>query len=207
MIFSEEDKIGLNVALNEADVLAVDFDKTKRRCDVHLDVICVDEEGRVPDDRYVKITLFPVGRMLASYRMGLWNDESADVEAFECEGLSDVTRSFEGLSSLYGWDYIDCKDKYFSSWKDRVSMEFASNEDDGSAHTIDLFQESARGASRHLDMRIWFDGMSIFDREGKTIVLQDFIARGKAGWDRIYGGGQDAQSEFSVVPLKADDDD
>ena len=74
-------KIGLS--LNEATILGVEFDEEKKLVSVSFAVIAMDKNGNVPNDNRLLFIFKPVGRFIASYRKGHWDDKNATIEKFE----------------------------------------------------------------------------------------------------------------------------
>lgn len=202
MSLSEEEKAGIGVALNEANLISLDFRPERKSIVATFEVICADDEGNIPENRRVQLVFHPIGRIVASLRNGRWDDDKAEVIPFSKDKLLDISQGV-GSAPIYGWEFIDCDNKTFNSWKKRKSMEFLTEDEIGFEHTIDLFQEG----EKHLDIRIWFDEVQVFNSEGKEIDLHDFIIHGKDGWDSIYAGDRNAQAAFSIIPLKREDND
>ncbi|MHB1156612.1 MAG: hypothetical protein ACYC26_07215 [Phycisphaerales bacterium] len=82
-----EQKQGLGVAFNEAALLGVEVDMSRRMGSVTLRVFTLPTEGPPPEDSRIQILLHPVGRVAASLRAGHWNDPLAKVKAFPIEKL------------------------------------------------------------------------------------------------------------------------
>lgn len=190
---------GLNVALNEAQIFGIEFDKENEYIAVTFSPISIDQNGEVPTDNRVQFVFKPIGKFFASYRLGNWDDNNAEVLTFEPEEIFDKIKEFEFLA-IYGWEFIDNGNKRFDQWKNKLSFDYESKIGRGLKHTIDLFQE---GNGKHIDLRIWFDEIDVYDSNFKIISLQDFIENGKRGWGAVYykkGFGE----KFGIVPLKAE---
>src|SRR5262249_30187808 len=140
------------------------------------------DDAPPPDDDRVQVLLGPVGRLAASLRNGRSDDSAAPVEEFALEQLLEVVMSFKGLA-VYGWEFIDRPEAdNFTGWSDRLSLDWRS-EPGGVTHSLDLFQA---GYDRHLDLRIWFDELSVFTPEHEEIALDEFAAGGVRWWDGLY---------------------
>jgi hypothetical protein len=194
MILPEYILNGLNVALNEATLLGIEFDRDKERIAATFSPVAIDTNGQIPEDNRVQLVFKPVGKFVASYRLGDWNDESAQTIKFEPEQIFEKVQEF-GSGSIYGWEFIDCKKESNENWKDRLSFEFNSNKNAGQQHTIDLFQASE---GKHIDIKIWFDELEIRSPKHETIDFQTFIDNGKRGWDGIYDGT--ASDKLNIYP-------
>jgi hypothetical protein len=139
-----------------------------------------------------------VGRIAASLRHGNWDDQAARVERFELDELSAVVDSF-GQQPVYGWRFLDVPDaEWFDRRNQRFSLDWRS-EPGGTAHTLDLFQEGVHEPIRHLDLRIWFDGLWIVDPEIQPIAFDDFTAAGVRWWTAMREGDPRTRDQ-GIVP-------
>jgi|JI7StandDraft_1071085.scaffolds.fasta_scaffold102923_2 hypothetical protein len=194
MQIDEELRHRIGLALNEANLLGVEFDKEKNLVACSFALVAIDKAGNIPKDNRLLFIFKPVGRFVASYRNGYWDDKNAVVEKFEPHDILEVVKRFNG-QSIYGWDFVNCGDNEFDSWKDRLSFDYSTGDNIGLTNTIDLFQE--RG-NRHLDFRIWFDDLEILTPQYEPVELEEFLENGKRGWDAIYYGN--ASNKFGIYP-------
>lgn len=196
MDISQEIKDGLNIALNEAQILGVKFDEEQGTVDITLAPIAVDENGNFFPDSRVKISIQPVGRFVASYRMGRWDDKNAEVLHFNPREIFSKVQEFVG-SPIYGWEFIDCGDKGFDTWKNRLSFDYRSSKQHNIQHTLDIFQDNGQ---KHLSIRIWFDEFTLCDARHNPISVHKFIEDGKRGWDAVYAR-KDIAEKFGIYPI------
>ena len=199
MQINEELRQRIGVALNEATLLGVEFDREQKRVACSFALVAMDENGNVPEDNRLLFIFEPIGRFVASYRKGHWDDQNAEVEKFEPEKILEIVQQFQKLS-IYGWDFVNCGDKDFDTWKDRLSFDFSTGESSGLTNTIDLFQE---GYDKHIDIRIWFDDFEILTPKYESVDLEEFLENGKRGWDAIYADN-DKMSNFGIVPATSE---
>lgn len=197
MLIDEELRHRIGLALNEATLLGVEFSKEKNLVICSFALIAMDKDGNVPEDNRCLFIFKPVGRFVASYRKGRWNDKTAEVEIFEPEKISEIVQSFNRLS-IYGWDFINCGDEDFNTWNDKLSFDYSTENKIGFTNTIDLFQE---GGDRHIDIRIWFDDFEILAPKYELVELEEFLENGKRGWDAIYASNS-KMSNFGIIPDK-----
>jgi hypothetical protein len=197
MQWSDADRTGLGVALNEATLLGVEVNEGSRRAAATFAVLTLPPLGPMPKDPRVRFIFEPVGRVIASLRLGRWNDSEAPVESFPLDRLLLVVQSF--CSSIYGWEFFDCEQQNLSALVDRLSLDRRLGPD-GCAHSISLFQERP---DRHLDLWVWFDRLTIRDPSGRTIELEEFIAGGRRWWD-AFNKGDERVSGCGIFPLSAD---
>lgn len=191
----------LNVALNESRWCFADTTSDGSVVYLGFQVLSLPVDGPEPDvmARSVRIHLQSVGRIAASLRMGRWDDVDATVEQFALSDLNAVVEGFGG-SPIYGWEFIDGPEKSWGHWKDRLSLDMVipSGSDQ---HVFDLFQESPLGPDRHLDVRIWFKDLSVFDYEMNPISIEEFADGGRRWWNALYEGDPRTSGQ-GIVPLK-----
>ena len=191
--FSTDQIKGLNIALNEAEILGIELDKANCRIGMTLLPPSLDKDGNVPNERRVVLLFQPVGRFVASYRMGRWDDKDAPVVKFEPEQILEKIGEFQ-QHYISGWNFINSDKFKFDSWKDRASFDYSSGVEEGMAHTIDLFQDQS---DKIIDIRIWFGDFKLYTPSYEPIAFQDFIDGGKRAWDSIYAGGEKAK-QFGI---------
>jgi hypothetical protein len=196
MEITDEIRHGLNVALNEAKLLGLEFHGDRELAAATFAPVALDESGKVPDDNRVQFVFKPVGRLMASYRLGAWNDPDATVIKFDPDSLFDKVTEFGGCP-IYGWEFIDCSEEPKEDWIEKLSCKFEASRPHGRTHTITLFQEG--GGEKHIDIKIWFDDIELFTPQYEPIPLGEFIANGKRGWDSIYNG--EGSKTFAIFPL------
>ena len=195
MIIDEDLRHKIGLALNEATLLGVKFDNKQSAVSCTFAVVAMDKNGDVPTDNRLLFVFKPVGRFVASYRNGHWDDKEATVHKIQPTDIFEVVQNFRG-QAIYGWDFVNCGDKEFDNWKDRLSFNYSLGENNGLTNTIDLFQEDG---VKYLDFRIWFDDFEIFTPTHDTVELQTFIDNGKRGWDAIYNGNEKVRG-FGIFP-------
>lgn len=201
MQIDEELRHRIGLALNEATLLGVEYNKEKNLVACSFALIAMDKDGNVPEDNRLLFIFKPVGRFAASLQNGHWDNKNAEVEKFEPENILEIIQSFKGRS-IYGWDFINCGDKDFDTWKDRLSFDYTTGDNIGLTNTIDLFQE---GFNRYIDLRIWFDDFEIFTPTYEPVDLEEFLENGKRGWAAVYANN-DKMSNFGIIPATAENE-
>jgi hypothetical protein len=175
--FSDEERAGIGMAFNEATLLGIEVDAAARTVAVTFWVFSLPPDGPAPSDPRVLFLLSPAGRVAARLLPGRW--DGASLEPFEVEQLLEVVQSFQG-GRVYGKEFLDLPEEPESSAQ--LSLDWRSG-DVGLSHTLTLFQD---GKSRRLDVRIWFDTLTIYDSSWTAIPLEKFIANGKRWWDGFF---------------------
>ena len=84
----------LNFALNEARWLGIVPRRDLSGCLLVFDVLTL--RGAGDGHAIVKVLLNPVTRVAASYRLGCWDDASAEVVPVTLDELVEVLASFDG---------------------------------------------------------------------------------------------------------------
>jgi hypothetical protein len=186
IVIWEELRTELGVALNEADLLGVEVDPSRRLGGATFRVLTLPVNGLPPDDRRVQMLFRPVGRVAASLRDGRWDNPSAPVVPFSLGELLGVVQSFNG-QPIYGWEFFDRHEKELAKWGDRLSLDWRAG-DDGQSRSISVFQESGGGPERHLDLCVWFDELEVRTPSGDPIPLEDLAAGGRRWWGGLHSG-------------------
>ena len=195
MLINEEFGHRMGAVLNEADLLGIEWSRGEDAVACTFAVIAMDKDGQVPEDNRVSVIFRPIGRFVASYRKGHWDDEEAEVEYFEPEQILEIVQRFGGLP-IYGWDFINCGDKDFDRWKNRLSFDYSTGDGLGLTNTIDLFQA---GTDQTLNVRIWFDDFDVLTPHHEKVDLVEFLENGRRGWDAIYASDEKMQG-FGIFP-------
>lgn len=181
---TQDIKDGLNLALNEANIVGLDFDKELKTVYLTLYPIAIQQDGTIPDDNRFLFAFRNVGRLASSLTL----DTDKVAIKFNPNELANHMNEFKN-ESLYGWEFIDNDEELiFKQWKENMSFDTIINADFEKQHTIDLFQED-KYSKKTIDIRIWFDTIEIFDSNLKPFDTQTFIDNGKRGWDKLYKDG------------------
>ena len=170
------------MALNEAAWLDLRVEADERTVGVAIAALTLPEAGPESSDRVRWLRLTGVSRVAASLRPAWWS-EPVEATHLDLDDLPETVRSFEQLP-IYGWEFFDREEAGWAHWHERLSLDVRFTEM-SSAHTLDLFQSAPE---RTLDLRVWFDELSIQDGSGADIPLPAFIAGGVRWWDALYAG-------------------
>ncbi|GAB2525122.1 hypothetical protein [Nocardia heshunensis] len=189
---------GLNLALSEATCLGIDVDTAAGTLRLELDVLTLPEDGPPPEYCDIYLTLTGVSRVAASLRRQRWDDLEPVVLPLTLDGLHDAVNSFGG-GALHGWDFLDLSDSSWSQWRKLLSFDTELRDAEG-AHMMEFSQEEGIDP-RELDVRVWFDGAVVTDKQGNPIPLQDFIDGGVRWWQAHDAGDPRAMRPDVVPPL------
>ena len=180
---TQDIKDGLNLALNEANIIGLDFDEKQKVVYVTFYPIAIQQDGTPPSDNRFLFAFKNVGRLASSLTL----NKDAKAIQFEPKQLANKISEYKN-EQIYGWEFIDNGDLIFKEWEDNKSFDLIINNDFVKQHTIDLFQED-KYSTKSIDIRIWFDIIEIFDSNLKSFDIQTFIDNGKRGWDKLYESG------------------
>ncbi len=192
MELSPEQREGLNVALNEATLLGLEVDPSRRLAGATFSVLALQETGVVPSDSRVQMLFVNVGRVAVS----LFDESSPAPVPVPIDRLLETVQSFNG-GDVYGWEFVDVKDNPFQASGSGKSLDLEFT--DGSmAHSINLFQ----GVKRKLDLCVWFEDLKVRTPDGIEIDMRDFIAAGRRWWDAFHKHDPRTQGRgmFSMAP-------
>jgi hypothetical protein len=191
---TEEHRRGLNIALNDAEILGFEVDPYRRFACATFNVLTMPENGPPPIDRRVQMLFNPVGRVAASFWCRESDEAPWEVTKFKIKELLKISQDV-GRVRVCGWNFIDINDKTLRPSEKRLSLEWESGMD-GRAHSITV---SPLGRYRALDLSVWFDVLEIRLPSGVPERLEDFIAGGKRWWDALHAG-DDRTKGFGIVP-------
>ncbi|MFC9994521.1 hypothetical protein [Nocardia sp. NPDC127526] len=192
------DITGLNTALSEATCLGVDVDAAAGTLRLELDVLTLPVDGPPPDDCDVYLTLTGVSRIAASFRMQRWDDLEPVILPLTVDGLHDAVSSFGG-GALHGWEFLDLDDKAWTQWRKLLSFDTTLG-DRPAAHMLEFSQEEGIDP-RELDVRVWFEGVTVQDKQGNDIPVDEFIAGGVRWWKAHDANDPRTQKPNIVPPL------
>ncbi|MCU1640995.1 MAG: hypothetical protein JWN03_1270 [Nocardia sp.] len=190
------DITGLNTALSEATCLGIDVDAAAGKFRLELDVLTLPADGPPPGDCDVYLSLTGISRVAASLRRQRWDDLDPVVLPLELDGLHDAVNSFGG-GGLHGWEFFDLDDNAWTQWRKLLSFDTVLN-DRPAAHMLEISQEEGVDP-RELDVRVWFEGITVQDKKGAEIPLPDFIAGGVRWW-QAHDAGDPRTMRPNIVP-------
>jgi hypothetical protein len=172
------DTAGLNTALAGATCLAVAVDAAAR-LRLELEVLTLPVDGPPPADRRIRMTLTGVSRVAASLRRQGWDDTRPEIFPLTLDTLDEAIAGFDG-GALHGWEFIDVDDSGWALWRELLSFDTVIAQHTP-AHILEFSQHEGVD-SRELDVRVWFEDVTVETAAGRTITLAEFIAGGARWW-------------------------
>ncbi|MBU2693959.1 hypothetical protein [Pimelobacter sp. 30-1] len=194
MAWNEATREGLEVALNESDVVGVRLDPTGAYVDVLLHVTALPESGPLATDgrRIMRLTEPAEVRFLLR-RDGV-GEEAGYQPAIPLADETAVEEFFDSLAwggSIYGWRFFDLPE-LTSDWPETPSLRIAVRADRGT-HTFYWFNECGverdEGTAFCIEGTVTFEDLVVLDAEAREIPVERFIADGFRQWDAL--GAQD----------------
>lgn len=190
------DTTALNTALSEATCLGLAMDTANAQLSLDLEVLTLPTDGPAPEDYRVRLTFTGVSRVAASLRIQEWDDLAPTVLPLQLDGLDNAIRSFGG-GRLHGWEFIDVDDSGWVHWSELLSFD-TQIDTHVCAHVLEFSQEEGIDP-RELDVRVWFDGITIHDPSGTEIPLAQFIEGGVRWW-KAHDAGDPRTMRAGIVP-------
>ncbi|MGW5435926.1 hypothetical protein [Nocardia asteroides] len=187
---------GLNTALSESTCLGVEVDAAAGRLQLALEVLTLPADGPAPTDTKVLLTFTGVTRVAASLRIQRWDDIDAKVLPLSLDQLDEAIESFGG-GGLHGWEFIDLDDSGWALWSELLSFDTVLDQRIA-AHVIEFSQEEGIDP-RELDVRVWFDRITVTDLSGREIPMAEFVAGGRRWWT-AHDAGDARASKADVAP-------
>ncbi|MET8773666.1 hypothetical protein AB0H49_29740 [Nocardia sp. NPDC050713] len=190
------DSTGFNTAISEATCLGLEVDTEAAILRLDLTVLTLPADKAAPQDHQVRLTFTGVSRVAASLRVQRWDDIEARILPLQLDGLDEAIRSFGG-GRLHGWEFIDVDDSGWALWRELLSFD-TKIDDHTPSHVLEFSQEEGIDP-RELDVRVWFDSLTVHDAKGKEIAPADFIAGGVRWW-KAHDAGDPRTIRPGIVP-------
>jgi len=175
----------LDLAFNESTINYVGIESNS--IEILLDCISMNSDNEFPKDNRHKFVFKDFGRIAVSFRLGEWNDETAEIVKIEHKELKSKFNELK-LDSMYGWEFINIGEKNFNDWKNQLSLDYVNNKNWEKMNTFDLFAEQL-GENITIDVRIWFKDFRVFDYFEKELSIKEFVKNGERGWNQLNKTG------------------
>ncbi len=172
------DTTGLNTALSEATCLGLTVDAADTRLRIELEVLTLPGDGQSTNGR-VRLTLSGVSRVAASLREQRWDDLAPQIFPLTLDTLGDAIAGFGG-GAMHGWDFIDVDDSGWALWRELLSFDTTIG-DRPVAHVLEFSQQEGTDP-RELDVRIWFEELTVETAAGRVLGVDEFVAGARRWW-------------------------
>lgn len=190
MALTDEQVVGVNVALNEGAFLTIDPSAIDHgRLVVVVRPLSWDTEADEPAYPVVHLVLTGVRRLWASYRLAVWDDETVDPVPLDLEGLLAVLHEL-GPADLEGWTHIDGDWPSWTRWQHRPSLDLTGPGTSPASHHLNLIKETFTDPVRTVELRVWFDDLAVTTAEGEPIALGAFVDGGRRWWTALHAHDQ-----------------
>lgn len=206
---------GLDLLLNESVLLDAQPDPERGLLGLTFYVETVPAEGkRDQSELYLQVILGRVSRIAASFRHGSgWDDAEDRVNQLALEDLSEAVRSIGDHDAVFGWRFFNvAEDEGFATWRDKLSLDFRTASQNPAPHTLTVWNEDLMAGRSDVersffDLRVWFEDLSIADRWGRPIAIDEAIEASRRYWRRWCATGSGGPSPYPVpyvhIPLPA----
>jgi len=198
--WDDETRAGIEVALNEADVLGIRLDPAGAWCDVLVHVLALPETGPLDRDarRILRLTVpGQLSILLRTDRAG----QTGYGPVIPLSGLDAVEDFFASLSlsgAMYGWKFLD-DPSLTRDWPARPSLSVQVRPGTAS-HSLYWFNECGRpdadtSASYLVEGTVTFEDLEVMRADGTPQRLDEFIADGQRQWQAVFGHDERLSSE------------
>jgi hypothetical protein len=185
---SEETRTGLEVALNESEVVGLRVASSDSACELLLHVCAQpDQVPGDPDPRRV-LRLLHATRIRVLLREDRPDGYGPPIVLADLDQVESFFASLAGWEAMYGWEFID-RPARTGDWPDEPSLT-VDLRSGRSSHSLFWFTECWRPDD---DLRyciegtVGFDDLEVFRADGTPEPLEEFIAEGRRWWDTLYG--------------------
>lgn len=187
----DERRAGIDVALNEADVLGVRLDQAGAWCDLFLHVLALPEAGPLDRDARRILRLTMPGQVRVLLRPDRVEPDGYG-PVIPLSGLDAVEDFFASLSwsgAMYGWKFLD-DPSLTRDWPARPSLTVQIRP--GQApHSLYWFNECGRteadaSAAYCIEGTVTFQDLEVMRADASPQQLDEFIADGQRHWQALH---------------------
>lgn len=193
--WDDETRAGMDLALNEADVLSIRLDQAGAWCDLFLHVLALPETGPLDPDarRIVRLTMpGRVSILLRRDRLG----QDGYGPVIPVSGLDAVEDFFASLSwsgSMYGWEFLD-DPSLTRDWPTRPSLTVEIRPE-AAPHSLYWFNECGRAegdtsGAYLIEGAVTFEDLDVMRADATPQRLDEFIADGQRYWQGLHNRDQ-----------------
>lgn len=175
MAISKEIREGLNIILNEASIINIEFNEIENY------IFCKFELLREKDNKTPNIANFKfenIFRFVAKYSEKV--EDIIKVKKINPNEISYYVEKFIN-KDIYGWDFINIEKSNFNF--ENSSFDYITSESYDEQDSIELFQDDF---DEDIEIKIWFGKFEIFNELYQKINIEDLILRQKKIWDSIF---------------------
>ncbi len=202
MQWDDETRIGVDIALNESEVLGLRLEPSGGWCDLLLHVLALPENGPIdPDARRILRLTTPsqVKILLRAERMAGHGD------VIPLDGLDAVEEFFASIrwsGAIYGWKFLD-DPSLTRDWPAETSLTIDLRSS-AASHSLYWFNECGRGEGELnvtycVEGTVAFESLEVLRADATPQPLHQFISEGQNFWralrerdERVSGEGQRA---------------
>ena len=186
MKWDEQAREGMDVALNEAEVLGLRLGESGAWCDLLVHVVALPEHGPLGSDRRRILRLLEPGHVTVLLRTDQ-AETSGYGDAIPLASLEEVEAFFASLTrsdTMYGWSFLDHPAPP-SDWPAEPSLTVKLRGDDA-PHSLYWFNECGRDDAAYcIEGVVTFDDIEVLRADGTPEPLDEFVADGARYWQAL----------------------
>lgn len=190
--WGEETRGAVEVALNEADVLGVQLERSGAWCDLLLHVVALPEVGPLDRDplRILRLTSPAQVRVLLRREQPGPDRYGPAITLADLDAVEDFFASLSWSGSMYGWEFLD-EPSLTRDWPGRPSLAIEICPGAGS-HSLFWFNECGREengsrAAYCVEGTVTFEDLEVLRADGTPQRLGEFTADGHRYWEALRG--------------------
>ena len=173
----------IGVALDEARLLGLEVDASRRLGGATFQVLTLPEAGAAPDDCRIQMLFLDVGRCAVSLPAPSSTDDTFEPRPIELRDLLPSVQRYGGLP-IYGWKFINEPPVETESWHNRLSLDWRDVRG-STKNCISLFQGVL---PPYLEIWLWFESLQTTRPDGSEVTLDDFCLGGRRWWKALATG-------------------
>ncbi|MEV0895940.1 hypothetical protein [Actinoplanes sp. NPDC049802] len=188
MAWNEQTRVGLETALNEAEVVGLRLSSVDSACELLLHVCAQSEQVTESRDPRRLLRLLRPARIRVLLRE---DRQDGYGPAIPLTGLADVESFFaslDGWDSMYGWEFLD-RPHRVDDWPEEPSLTVEVGAG-AASHSLFWFTECWRTDDEVrfcIEGTVDFDDLEVTYADGVGESVEQFIAEGRRWWDVLFG--------------------
>jgi hypothetical protein len=191
----------LDVALNEAEVLGLRLEPSRRWCDLLVHVLALPETGPIDPDARRILRLTSPTRVRVLLRTDMGRSNYGPAIPFESLGaVEDFFASLSWSGAMYGWKFFD-DPTLTRDWLDQPSLTIDVGTDTPT-HSLYWFNECGRDRTAYcVEGTVMFVDLEVLRADTTRMSLEEFVADGCRHWQALDDHDERLSVEAQRVAL------
>lgn len=185
---------GINVALNESEVLGLRLAKDQAAIEVLLHVLALPPSGPIDQDARRILVLGHPSRVRVLLRTTRSSELGPPIPLPDLAALDDFFDSLTWLHPMYGWEFVDGGGQEIAAWPKEVSLDFelSGGRPD---HSLFWFADCGRiagGANEAFEVEgeVLFSELTVRRANEEQEPIDSFISDARRWWDALHDGDE-----------------